>query len=159
MAPESPMASNTKSAPPPVSAQDYGRTAPLHQCHAGLTNTLKHVRGGMTVEDLEEVELAYAPPYGSAKDPVNMAGFVGGNVRVGDVRMTEADALPADACLLDDADHIEDILVGFGDLFRDRRPRRGAAGTLRGRQAPLHRGQVPGRSDRLCHRGRDRAAT
>ena len=34
---------------PPLSAQDYGRTAPLHQCHAGLTNTLKHVRGGMTV--------------------------------------------------------------------------------------------------------------
>ncbi|MBN1810990.1 MAG: trimethylamine methyltransferase family protein [Anaerolineae bacterium] len=34
---------------PPVSAQDYGRTAPLYQCHAGLTNTLKHVRGGMTV--------------------------------------------------------------------------------------------------------------
>ncbi len=34
---------------PPVGAQDYGATAPLHQCHAGLTNTLKHVRGGMTV--------------------------------------------------------------------------------------------------------------
>ena len=34
---------------PLVSAQDCGRTAPLHQCHAGLTNTLKHVRGGMTV--------------------------------------------------------------------------------------------------------------
>jgi trimethylamine--corrinoid protein Co-methyltransferase len=34
---------------PMVSAQDYGQTAPLHQCHAGLTNTLKHVRGGMTV--------------------------------------------------------------------------------------------------------------
>jgi trimethylamine--corrinoid protein Co-methyltransferase len=34
---------------PMVSAQDYGHTAPLHQCHAGLTNTLKHVRGGMTV--------------------------------------------------------------------------------------------------------------
>jgi len=34
---------------PPVSAQDYGLTAPLHQCHAGLINTLKHVRGGMTV--------------------------------------------------------------------------------------------------------------
>jgi trimethylamine--corrinoid protein Co-methyltransferase len=34
---------------PPVSAQDRGHTAPLHQCHAGLTNTLKHVRGGMTV--------------------------------------------------------------------------------------------------------------
>jgi trimethylamine--corrinoid protein Co-methyltransferase len=34
---------------PMVSAQDHGHTAPLHQCHAGLTNTLKHVRGGMTV--------------------------------------------------------------------------------------------------------------
>jgi trimethylamine--corrinoid protein Co-methyltransferase len=34
---------------PFVSAQDYGRTAPLHECHAALTNTLKHVRGGTTV--------------------------------------------------------------------------------------------------------------
>jgi len=34
---------------PMVSAQDYGKTAPLHECHAGLTNTLKHVRGGTTV--------------------------------------------------------------------------------------------------------------
>ncbi len=34
---------------PLISAQDYGRTAPLHECHAGLTNTLKHVRGGTTV--------------------------------------------------------------------------------------------------------------
>jgi trimethylamine--corrinoid protein Co-methyltransferase len=34
---------------PLVSAQDYGLTAPLHECHAGLVNTLKHVRGGTTV--------------------------------------------------------------------------------------------------------------
>ena len=34
---------------PMVSAQDYGQTASLHQCHAGLTNTLKHVRGGTTM--------------------------------------------------------------------------------------------------------------
>jgi trimethylamine--corrinoid protein Co-methyltransferase len=34
---------------PVVSAQDHGLTAPLHECHAGLTNTLKHVRGGTTV--------------------------------------------------------------------------------------------------------------
>jgi len=34
---------------PMVSAKDYERTAPLHECHAGLTNTLKHVRGGTTV--------------------------------------------------------------------------------------------------------------
>ncbi|WP_372593906.1 FAD-dependent oxidoreductase [Actinotalea sp.] len=35
---------------------------------------------GMTVDDLAELELAYAPPYGSAKDPVNMAGMVAQNV-------------------------------------------------------------------------------
>lgn len=35
---------------PLVSAQDFGLTAPLHECHAGLTNTLKHVRGGTTIE-------------------------------------------------------------------------------------------------------------
>ncbi len=34
---------------PLVSAQDYGICAPLHECHAGLTHTLKHVRGGTTV--------------------------------------------------------------------------------------------------------------
>jgi trimethylamine--corrinoid protein Co-methyltransferase len=34
---------------PPVSAQDHGITAPLHECHASLTNTLKHVRGATTV--------------------------------------------------------------------------------------------------------------
>ena len=34
---------------PLVSAQDHGKTAALHECHAGLTNTLKHVRGGTTV--------------------------------------------------------------------------------------------------------------
>ena len=33
---------------PMVSGQDHGLTAPLHECHAGLTNTLKHVRGGTT---------------------------------------------------------------------------------------------------------------
>jgi trimethylamine--corrinoid protein Co-methyltransferase len=34
---------------PMVSARDYGQTASLHQCHAGLTSTLKHVRGGTTM--------------------------------------------------------------------------------------------------------------
>lgn len=44
------------------------------------------IRAGMTSDDLEELDLAYAPPYSSAKDPVNMAGFVIGNVRNGRVR-------------------------------------------------------------------------
>lgn len=52
------------------------------------------LRAGMTIEDLEELELAYAPPYGSAKDPVNMAGFVGGNVRRGDVALWYAEECP-----------------------------------------------------------------
>jgi NADPH-dependent 2,4-dienoyl-CoA reductase/sulfur reductase-like enzyme/rhodanese-related sulfurtransferase len=43
------------------------------------------IRAGMTVDDLAELELAYAPPFGSAKDPVNMAGFVAGNVLTGDL--------------------------------------------------------------------------
>jgi len=43
------------------------------------------IRAGMTVYDLEELELAYAPPYSSAKDPVNMAGFAASNILRGDV--------------------------------------------------------------------------
>ncbi|MCB9849824.1 MAG: FAD-dependent oxidoreductase [Phycisphaerales bacterium] len=51
------------------------------------------IQARMTVYDLEEVELAYAPQYGSAKDAVNMAGFVAANVLRGDVRNVHADAL------------------------------------------------------------------
>jgi rhodanese-related sulfurtransferase len=43
------------------------------------------VRAGLTVYDLEHLELAYAPPYGSAKDPLNMAGFLGANLLRGDI--------------------------------------------------------------------------
>ncbi|MBP1721370.1 MAG: FAD-dependent pyridine nucleotide-disulfide oxidoreductase [Deltaproteobacteria bacterium] len=42
------------------------------------------IRGGMTVYDLQELELAYAPPFSSAKDPVNMAGYVAANILKGD---------------------------------------------------------------------------
>lgn len=45
------------------------------------------VRAGLTVYDLEELELAYAPPFSSAKDPVNMAGFVAANILKGDVQI------------------------------------------------------------------------
>jgi len=43
------------------------------------------IKMGGTVFDLEELELTYAPPYGSAKDPVNMAGFVASNFLRGDM--------------------------------------------------------------------------
>ncbi|MHA1987352.1 MAG: FAD-dependent oxidoreductase [Promethearchaeota archaeon] len=42
-----------------------------------------------TVYDLEELELTYAPPYSSAKDPVNMAGFVASNYLRGDIALKQ----------------------------------------------------------------------
>ena len=52
------------------------------------------IRAGLTVYDLEEQELAYAPPFGSAKDPVNMAGFVASNVLRGDLTLWYAQDFP-----------------------------------------------------------------
>jgi NADPH-dependent 2,4-dienoyl-CoA reductase/sulfur reductase-like enzyme/rhodanese-related sulfurtransferase len=54
------------------------------------------IQAGMTVFDLEEMELAYAPQYGSAKDPVNMAGFVAGGLLRGDHPQVDAESLLAD---------------------------------------------------------------
>ena len=44
------------------------------------------IRAGFTAEELTELDLCYAPPYSSAKDPVNMAGYVIGNILRGTVR-------------------------------------------------------------------------
>jgi len=44
------------------------------------------IKGKLTVNDLEHLELAYAPPFGSAKDPLNIAGFSANNIRSGKVR-------------------------------------------------------------------------
>ena len=52
------------------------------------------LRAELTVWDLEELELAYAPPFGSAKDPVNMAGFVASNVLLGDLVLWYAQDYP-----------------------------------------------------------------
>jgi NADPH-dependent 2,4-dienoyl-CoA reductase/sulfur reductase-like enzyme/rhodanese-related sulfurtransferase len=62
------------------------------------------IRAEMTMDDLAELELAYAPPFGSAKDPINMAGFMGQNLLRGDVAFwygEDLPDLPADAVLLD----------------------------------------------------------
>ena len=45
------------------------------------------IRAGMTVFDLHQLELAYAPPFSSAKDPINMAGYVGENVVLGESKV------------------------------------------------------------------------
>lgn len=57
------------------------------------------IRAGMTVFDLTKLELSYAPPYSSAKDPVNMAGFVAENVLTGKMKVFhwhDVAALPRD---------------------------------------------------------------
>ncbi|GBE57472.1 coenzyme A disulfide reductase [bacterium BMS3Abin01] len=62
------------------------------------------LRAGITVFDLRDLELAYAPPYSSAKDPVNMAGFVAANMLRGDVEFWYAEDYPektADGVIID----------------------------------------------------------
>jgi NADPH-dependent 2,4-dienoyl-CoA reductase/sulfur reductase-like enzyme/rhodanese-related sulfurtransferase len=51
------------------------------------------IQAKMTVFDLEEMELAYAPQFGSAKDPINMAGFVAGGLLRGDHPQIDVEAL------------------------------------------------------------------
>ncbi|MGG5260655.1 FAD-dependent oxidoreductase [Phycicoccus avicenniae] len=61
--------------------------------------------GGLTASDLAELELAYAPQFGSAKDPVNMLGWVARALAAGDVETLQwhelDDALAAGATLVD----------------------------------------------------------
>lgn len=84
---------------PLVSAQDKGLTAPLHQCHASLTNTLKHVRGGMTVPP----QLA---PY-----LVEMATVVTGSEAIRRIRPPICANICTIAPLAHDSDGIETALV------------------------------------------------
>jgi rhodanese-related sulfurtransferase len=49
------------------------------------------IRAGMTAADLIDLDLAYSPIYGSAKDPVNMVGMVGSNVVDGTLRLWYAE--------------------------------------------------------------------
>jgi CoA-disulfide reductase len=63
------------------------------------------IKGGLTVYDLPDLELAYAPPFSSAKDPVNMAGYVASNILDGmveTVQWHEIDDIVANGGLLID---------------------------------------------------------
>ncbi len=53
------------------------------------------LRAGLTVFELQHLELSYAPPFGSAKDAVNMAGFVASNLLQGDLQLWYAEDYPA----------------------------------------------------------------
>ncbi len=51
------------------------------------------IKGNLTIYDLQEIEVAYAPPYNSAKDPVNILGYVSENMLNDDVRFINYDQL------------------------------------------------------------------
>jgi len=62
------------------------------------------IRGGLGVADLIDLDLGYAPPYGAAKDPVNLAGMLGEDVLTGQTRLwhaAELDEVRRTALVLD----------------------------------------------------------
>jgi rhodanese-related sulfurtransferase len=91
------------------------------------------MQAGLGVRDLAALELAYAPPYGSAKDPINFAGFVAANLLDGKTDVAHAGALPEGAFLLDvrePAEHAAGAIPGSTLI---------PLGSLRGRLAELPR--------------------
>ena len=57
------------------------------------------IHAGLTAVQLKDLDLAYAPPYSSAKDPINMAGFMIDNIAHGTLKqwhLADADRLPRD---------------------------------------------------------------
>jgi NADPH-dependent 2,4-dienoyl-CoA reductase/sulfur reductase-like enzyme/rhodanese-related sulfurtransferase len=85
------------------------------------------ITGGLRAEQLADLELAYAPPFSSAKDPVNMLGYMAENVRSGACDVVSFDELPH--------------LLGTGWTLLDvRSPEEHAAGAIPGsRNLPIDR--------------------
>ena len=90
------------------------------------------IRAGMKATELQDLDLAYAPPYSSAKDPVNMAGYIIDNLATGVVKqwyVEDVDTLPRDGSvtLLDtrtveeyEAGHAPDLINIPVDELRER---------------------------------------
>ena len=89
------------------------------------------IRTGLTAPELADLELAYAPPFGSAKDPVNMLGYMADNILSGlteSVQWNElADRMSAGATLIDvrtpgefNAGHIDGAINIPVDDLRER---------------------------------------
>ncbi|CRZ53207.1 CoA-disulfide reductase [Vibrio cholerae] len=73
-------------------------------------------RAGMTVEQLQHLELTYAPPFGSAKDVINQAAFVATNLIKGDakaIHFDEIDNLTDEQVLLDVRNPMELQNMGY----------------------------------------------
>lgn len=76
------------------------------------------IRFGATIYDLKELELAYAPPYSSAKDPVNMAAYVAENILNKDVEIilwNEFEDLNKDEIIILDVTEPEEREMGYVD--------------------------------------------
>ena len=79
------------------------------------------MRAGVKADELKDLDLAYAPPYSSAKDPVNMAGFVVENIKNGIVKQFYFEDIPFlrerdDVILLDTRTPFE-YMRGHADGF------------------------------------------
>jgi NADPH-dependent 2,4-dienoyl-CoA reductase/sulfur reductase-like enzyme/peroxiredoxin family protein/rhodanese-related sulfurtransferase/TusA-related sulfurtransferase len=73
------------------------------------------IHSGATVFDLEELELAYAPPFGSSRDPVNIVGFLAGNMLRGDlksVNWNEVDSMDRNENVFLDVREPEELALG-----------------------------------------------
>ncbi|MFN2428003.1 MAG: rhodanese-like domain-containing protein, partial [Candidatus Binatia bacterium] len=70
------------------------------------------IRFGATVSDLAEMELCYAPQYGAAKDPVNLAGMIADNVLRGDMPLAAWESLGTDGALLLDVREPAEFAAG-----------------------------------------------
>ena len=81
------------------------------------------IRAGMKATDLKELDLAYAPPYSSAKDPVNMAGFMIDNIANGVLKqwhLEDVDNLPRDGSVtLLDSRTVGEYAQGHIDGFKN----------------------------------------
>ena len=79
------------------------------------------IHAGMKATQLKDLDLAYAPPYSSAKDPVNMAGFMVENIANGILKqwhLEDADRLPRDGSVtLLDTRTVEEFAHGHIDGF------------------------------------------
>jgi NADPH-dependent 2,4-dienoyl-CoA reductase/sulfur reductase-like enzyme/peroxiredoxin family protein/rhodanese-related sulfurtransferase/TusA-related sulfurtransferase len=74
------------------------------------------IRAGLSVYDLEELELAYAPPFGSARDPINIIGFLAGNVLRGDLESidwNQVDKLDREKNVFVDVRDPEELAIGM----------------------------------------------